>query len=78
MNLYLHDDQPDQPRRLDAPDEGQGPTHCATITDVDFDYQAEMWVADIEADHKHVVRVVTDTGREWRRGDDGKFVEVMR
>ena len=49
-----------------------GPT--ATVT-VDYEYQAEMWLDDIAADHPRIVRCVLDNGREWVR-DGAKFVEV--
>lgn len=53
-----------------------GPTHAGTVT-IDFDYQAEEWVKEIERDHPRIVRLVLDGGRrEWTRVD-GRFVEKL-
>ncbi len=73
MKIHLHDDAPAKPGEKHGE---RGPTHCADVT-VDFEYQAEMWVADIETDHPNVVRVECPAlGREWKRDGAGAFVEV--
>lgn len=73
MRLYLHDNTPAGPGE---PHGERGPTHCGSVS-VDYEYQAEMWVEEIEKDHPHVVRIeCPDLGREWRRNESGKFTEV--
>lgn len=75
MKIHLHDNTPAAPGEKHGP---RGPTHCGSVT-VDYEYQVEMWVQDIETNYKHVVRLESpDLGREWLRGEDGKFVEQPR
>ena len=75
MKLYLHDDKP----AVEGEKHGErGPTHCATIT-VDYEYQVEQWVIELEKDEPGVVRAeCPDLGREWLRNEDGKFAETAR
>jgi hypothetical protein len=71
MEITLHDNTPAAPGEKHGRD---GPTHAGSVR-VDYEYQAEMRVQDIEKDPHHIVRVwVPDLGREWLR-IDGKFVE---
>lgn len=69
MNIYLHDGRPDIPLAPGAPDEGQGPTHCGTIR-VDYDYQVEEWVKELERDHKRVVRCAQGTREKGQAMSD--------
>lgn len=72
IKIHLFDNTPAKPGEKHG---SLGPTHCGNIT-VDYEYQAEMWVQEIEKDYTHVVRVdVPDLGREWLRDDSGKMVE---
>lgn len=74
MKAFCHDDE-SAPGWKPGPGE-RGPTHCGTIT-VDYAYQVEQWVIDIEKDDPIVVRIeCPDIGREWRRNELGKFVET--
>jgi hypothetical protein len=86
MDVYLHDDtrlfdvngQPNaslyDPVTF-APLHGhRGHTHAATVR-VDYEYQVEMWVDEVQKDHPNIVRIeCPDLGREWIR-IDGRFVE---
>jgi hypothetical protein len=73
VKLYLHDDKPAKEGEVHGE---RGPTHCATIT-VDYGYQVEQWVIELEKDEPDVVRAeCPDIGREWRRNEHGKFTEV--
>lgn len=73
MRIHLHDNTPAAPGEPHGP---RGPTHCGGIT-VDYEYQVEAWVQEIEKDHPNVVRVeCPDIGREWKRNASGKFIEV--
>jgi len=73
IELELHDDTPAGPGEKHGPG---GPTHCGTVR-VDYEYQAEMWVQDIQTDYPKVVRVVAkELGRGWRRNSGGVFEEV--
>lgn len=75
MKLYLHDNKP---AREGEKHGERGPTHCATIT-VDYEYQVEQWVIELEKDEPDVVRAeCPDIGREWRRNEHGKFAETER
>lgn len=75
MNIYLHDD-PNAPDWKPGPDP-QGPTHMGTVC-VEYEYQAEEWVKDIEGGVPMCVRVhVPALGREWVR-INGKMVEQPR
>jgi hypothetical protein len=74
IEIELHDNTPAGPGEKHGP----GPTHCGTVR-VEYEYQAEMWVQDIETDYPHVVRVVAKDGsaqREWKRDERGSFKEV--
>jgi len=74
IKLYLHDDNPAGPGE---PHGERGPTHCGTVT-VDYEYQAEMWIKEIEGIEPMIVRIeCPDLGREWHR-IDGSFLEVTR
>lgn len=74
MKLYLHDNTPAGPGE---PHGERGPTHCGNVGPVDYEYQVEMWVQEIETDHPHVVRIECPAiGREWKRDGSGKFTEV--
>jgi hypothetical protein len=74
IELELHDDTPAGPDEKHGPG---GPTHCGTAR-VDYEYQAEMWVQDVEMIPDVVVRIVAKSlGREWRRSSNGKFVETQ-
>lgn len=74
MKLFLFDATPAAPGEKHGP---EGPTHCGTVT-VDYEYQVDMWVADISDDYPHVVRCTCPGydghGKEWERVD-GKLVE---
>lgn len=76
MKIHLHDDTPAKPGEKHGP---EGPTHCASVN-IDYEYQAEMWVKDIEVDSPEIVRVdAPDLGREWKRDPDTKkFIEQNR
>lgn len=75
MRAYLFDDTPAAPGEKHGE---RGPTHCATIT-VDYEYQVEMWVQEIEKDNPKVVRIECPTLlRAWKRDDKGVFVEQPR
>lgn len=72
IELELHDDTPAEPDGKHGPG---GPTHCGSVK-VDYEYQAEMWVEEIQTCHPKVVRVVAkELGREWLRNSDGIFEE---
>ena len=71
MKIHLFDDAPAKPGEKHG---ALGPCHCADIT-VDYEYQAEIWVDDVEQDYPHVVRVeVPALGRKWER-KNGKMIE---
>lgn len=71
MKLHLHDNKPDEKGKHGP----RGPTHCADV-DVDYEYQAEQWVIELE-EEKNIVRIeCPDLGREWRRNEHGKFTEI--
>jgi hypothetical protein len=73
MKAYCHDNTPAKPGEKHGE---RGPTHCATIT-VDYEYQVEQWVIELEKYEPRVVRVeCPELGREWRRNEHGKFTEV--
>lgn len=74
MKLHLHDNTPAQPGEAHGP---RGRTHFGSI-DVDYEYQAEMWVSSTEKDIPDCVRIECPAlGREWLRdAASGKFVEV--
>lgn len=75
MKLHLHDSTPAGPGERHGP---RGPTHCGDVN-VDYEYQAEMHVQEIEQNYPQVVRVECPTiGREWKRDASGKFVEAAR
>lgn len=56
----------------------RGPTtHCAVVRDLEYPYQVEQWVIDLETDEPQVVRCVCpELGRVWERRADGRFCEV--
>jgi hypothetical protein len=65
------------PAKEGEPQGPKGPTHSATTT-VDYVYQAEMIIEDVQNDYPTIVRVHSpELGREWRRGEDGKMHEVI-
>lgn len=74
--LHCFDDSPAGPGEKHG---HLGPTHCATVGrngTIEYPYQAEQWVIDLEADAPHVVRIEChELGRTWERVD-GKFVET--
>lgn len=73
IELELHDDTPAGPGEKHGP---AGPTHCGRVK-VDYEYQAEQWVIDIEGMYPHIVRIKAPAlGREWARNSQGKFEEV--
>ena len=73
LSVFLHDGTPAGPGEKHGP---RGPTHCGT-TRVDYAYQVEQWVSDLEKDQPKVVRIeCPDIGREWRRDETGRFLEV--
>jgi hypothetical protein len=73
VKAFLHDNEPAGPGEKHGE---RGPTHCGTIT-VDYEYQIEQWVIELEHDASYVVRIeCPDLGREWKRNESGKFVEV--
>lgn len=73
IELELHDDIPAGPGEKHGP---AGPTHAGSVR-VEFEYQVEVWLSDIEQDHKDIVRIVSkDLGREWKRNVLGEFEEV--
>jgi hypothetical protein len=65
--LYLHDATPASPGEDQGP---EGPTHCATIHDIDYEYQIEMWLIEIAKEESDIVRIVGSDGREWHREGD--------
>jgi hypothetical protein len=71
MKLELHDADTTATKHGSS-----GPTHAGSVT-VDYEYQAEEWVKEIEQDYPDIVRLVLDNGREWRRVN-GRFEEVPR
>ncbi len=72
--LDCYDDTPSAPGEEHGP---KGPTHCASIR-VDYAYQAEMWVQEIEKDQPEIVRIECEgLKREWKRNEAGKMVEVI-
>ena len=72
--LYCHDATP---AKEDEKHGIMGPTHCATVR-VDYEYQAEMWVQDIQEDYPQIVRIDVPTlNREWKRVN-GTFQETSR
>lgn len=73
MKVHLYDNTPAAPGEKHGE---RGPTHCADIT-VDYEYQVEMWVEEIEQYQTEVVRIECPTlRREWLRNAEGKFVET--
>jgi hypothetical protein len=73
IELELHDDTPAGPGEKHGPG---GPTHAGSVR-VDSEYQVDVWLSDIEHDHKDIVRIVSkDLGREWKRNALGAFEEV--
>jgi hypothetical protein len=86
MEIYLHDDsrlidEKGAPNRnlydpvTFAPNHGhRGHTHAGTVR-VDYEYQVEMWVSEIQSGHPYIMRIeCPEIEREWKR-IDGKFVE---
>lgn len=73
MRLHFHDNTPAGPGEKHGSD---GPTHCGSVS-VDYAYQAEMWIEDIERNYPDIHRVrCPDLRREWKRGEDGKMAET--
>lgn len=72
VRLELHD------ANVTDPVKGRmsSPTHAGTAH-VDYEYQAEEMVREIERDYPFIVRCALENGREWQR-IDGRFVEVKR
>ena len=74
--LHCYDDNPCKPE--DMTPKALSPTHCFSIGNggtIEYVYQAEEWVRQVEEDHREVVRVECPTlGRTWVRRD-GKMVE---
>lgn len=65
MKLYLHDNTP---AAVGEKHGERGPTHMGTIHDLDYEYQAEQWVIDLEKDDLAIVRIECPSlGCEWRR-----------
>jgi hypothetical protein len=76
MILYLHDNDPAGPGEKHGP---RGPTHCGTIRDVDYEYQAEQWALDIASDHPNVVRIESpQLPYEWHREGSAMVKRVSR
>jgi hypothetical protein len=74
MKAHLFDNTTAQPGEKHGP---LGPTHYGTIT-VDYAYQVEQWVIDLEEAEPQVVRIeCPDLGRKWLRNDLGKFEEPL-
>lgn len=72
MKAYLYDDTPAAAGEKHGP---LGPTHRGTLT-VDYEYQVEEWVVDLERSEPKVVCIeCPDLCREWWRDECGKFVE---
>lgn len=71
MELYLHDNTPAKEGEKHGP---KGPTHCGTCRDIDYEYQAEEHVKEIEIDHPQVVRIESSNGIVWARNAEGKFI----
>lgn len=70
MKLYLHDATPTKPGEKHG---ARGPTHAGTV-DVDYEYQAEMWVGDIASDYPQIVRIeCLALGCEWVRERGSAF-----
>ncbi len=73
IRLECHDNTPTGPGEKHG---HEGPTHCRTVR-VDYEYQAEMWVQELQADYPEVVRIVShELEREWKRDEQGKFASV--
>ena len=72
MKVHFHDNKPAAPGEKHGPD---GPTHCGSVS-VDYEYQVEMWVDEVEKDQPLIFKVrCPDLLREWHR-KDGKMIEV--
>lgn len=73
--LHCFDDKPAKPGEKHGE---LGPTHCANVGGngtIEFPYQAEMWVQEIEKDYPEVVRIECPAlNRIWVR-NHGKFHE---
>lgn len=89
MDIYLHDDESffdvdGEPNRnlydpvTFAPKHGhRGHTHAGTVR-VDYEYQVEMWVGEVQSNYPHIVRIECPAiRREWIRVD-GRFVEKKK
>jgi hypothetical protein len=74
MRFFYHDNTPAKPGE---PHGERGPTHCGSqnVT-LDYEYQLEMHLDDIAKSYPHIVRIESNTGREWKRDANGNFVEV--
>jgi hypothetical protein len=73
MRLALFDNTPAGPGEKHGE---YGPTHCGNVN-VDYEYQIEMWVSDIDRNYPMIVRAVClAIGRTWARNDQGRMVEV--
>ena len=65
--LFLHDSTPAQAGERHG---SRGPTHAATIRDLEYEYQIEEWLMVVHRDHSHIVVVDASDGRRWRRAAD--------
>lgn len=80
MKIFLHDattllDMKVSPQTLEPLHGERGPTHCGTL-EVDYPYQVEMWVKEIDQLYPRVTRIECPSlGREWRRDTTGIFRE---
>jgi hypothetical protein len=73
MEIYLFDNTPDD--AIVEEHGPMGPAHAGTVT-VDYEYQVEIWVEEVEKDHPNIVKAhCPDLGRMWERHED-KMVEV--
>ncbi len=64
MKIYFFDNNPAKPGEKHGI---MGPCHCATAS-IDYQYQAEMLVAEIFQDHPNVIRAeCPDLGMVWNR-----------
>lgn len=74
IEFYLHDATEAAPGEKHG---ARGPTHAGTGR-VDYGYQVEQWVIDLQ-DDPYVVRIeCPDLGREWRRNAEGRLTELDR
>lgn len=74
IEFHMHNASEAAPGEKHGP---RGPTHAGTGR-VDYAYQVEQWVIDLQ-DDLYVVRIECPAlGREWCRNDEGRLTELLQ